>query len=490
MVAQAHSAVTNFLITSGTSNEFDISFGNDAWGVMAGPNEDPDNPSAIDPTSTYNSCTLPTAPQGSATFPILPCHENRVDGPTLITITFNETDDFPGTRNATAIFTQVNTDVTNPQAIELAESQTLYTAGQPVTLNFTWADVCQIGFNGNLNQNGQCQNAAGELISGTIPVNIGLDNQSNGQISSQLVNFRLYNPDPSLGVIPLGDDGTPCGFANAADSRTGVCEILPLAGDEGAFLVASAEGFDATTRFAGPAIRIEDSFDGQIDSLSYTGIRLYFFESADPLTYFPFSNDALVVDLSINNPSPLSLIDDEVSGLTNGTTYTVLAASIDESGTVSQFFLPTNTAEGAGYCSSGLCPTVIPSQIAGVIAESDCFITTATYGSPFAYQVRSFQAFRERFLRNTFLGEKIIDLYNKFGPVAAVKIRSNKSLKLFSSITLYPFYLFSKLSLKVGLFLSFILSLGLLLLLFLVYKSILRKKKFYGLKSFDKALIK
>ena len=488
MTAQAHSAVTNFLITSGTSNEFDISLGNDAWGVMAGPNEDPDDPSAIDPTSPYDSCVLPTAAQGSAAFPILPCHENRVDGPTLITITFNETDDFTGTRNATAIFTQVNTDVTNPQAIELAESQSLYTAGQPVTLNFTWADVCQIGFNGSLNQNGQCQNNAGELISGSLPVNIGLDNQSNGQISSQLINFRLYNPDPSLGVIPLGDNAEPCNFANSGNAPRGVCEILPLAGDGGAFLVESAEGIDASTRFAGPAIRIEDSFDGQTDSFAYTGIRLYFFESDNPQDYFPFSSDALVVDLPINSPSPLSLIDEKVSGLTNGQPYTVLAASVDESGTISQFFLPTDTAEGTGYCTSGFCPTIIPSEIAGVIAESDCFITTATYGSPMAYQVKVFQAFREKFLRNTLLGEKIIELYNSFGPVAAVKIRSNRSLRFLSRIGLYPLYLFSALSLHIGLILSSILSLLFLLFFFCRSKAI--NKVFYNLKSFNKVLSK
>jgi hypothetical protein len=416
---KAHATISNFQITRGTSNVFDIRINQDAWGVMAGPNFDPTGVISVDPTRTYDSCELPTG--AAAPFQILPCHPDRVDGPTVISIRFDETSNFNGARPATAVFTPIATQTNpNPQPEELARSNSLFVSGQPITFEFTWADVCVVIFDGTMNADGQCQDSMGNLISGNVPVNIGVN------------------------------DGSPCEFTTNPTIVSGVCDILPIPGDSGAFLETSLEGNPRQTRFLGSNLSYSNDFNGgQTVNLNYTGIRLYFFESSDPLTFFPFSGTARIVDLDISSPNPVNLDEDRISGLTNGVTYTVLASSIDESGTISQFLLP-QTGANPGYCDNGFCPQITPSQVAGVIVDSSCFITTATYGSKYAYQVKTFQNFRETFLRGTYLGDKLIGLYNHYGPYAAVFLNNNSYLKPVVRVLLYPFYLFSKMSLSLG----------------------------------------
>jgi len=467
---KTHAAVTNFRITGGTSNNFDITLTRDAWGVMAGPNFDPDGIINVDPTEPYNSCELPTAASGSGSFPLLPCHEDRVDGPTVITIIFNETEEFTGSRRATAVFTTNDDEAQNQQTIMLADSDLVFTQGQPVTLEFTWAEVCEIGFGGQMNSSGQCEESGGgALISGNIPLNIGIsDGTEVGQISNVQVTFRMYNPGGEIGFMPVGDNG-PCDFATTPIT-TGLCELLVVPGDEGASVIPSFEG--SSTRFFSSSLSYTNAFTGRSVNINYTGIRLYFFESTDANTYFPFSGVARIADLDINTATPLDLDEDSIGNLSNDVTYTVLASSIDESGTISQFFLPLTDGSGTpvGYCSSGLCPTVRPSQIAGVIAESDCFITSATYGSSSAYQVETFQAFRERFLRGHYLGDLLISFYERQGPKAAVYINNKSYLKPAIRFLLFPFYLFSKLYLSLGAFLATSLLVLFTFLIFILLK--------------------
>ena len=481
---RAQAAVTNFVL-SGTSQLFDITQSQDAWGVMAGPNHDPDGVITIDPTKPYNSCQLPTAPKESTSFPILPCHPNRVDGPTEITISFNEdSDEFTGFKNATAVFTPIGTSSNlDPQDTILARNENQFAQGQTATLKFTWDDVCRIVFEGTMNDEGLCvdnSTTPPQPLSGDVQIRIGLSDNTDSlkQISSQTINFKLYTPDKEIGILPLGDNGKPCDFTNpptttASPDRdgtelTGVCDILPIPGDGGAFLEVTTptdpitpDAYLRQTKSLGSRILYTNSFSsaGTTDtgtnllSLSYKAIRLYFFKGSDLKTFLPFSTQVLFVDLPVSSFSPISLNENYISGLENGVTYTVLAASVDESGTVSQFFLPsTSSLNGTsqGYCDNGFCPQITPSKVAGVIAESDCFITTATYSSEFSYQVKTFKNFREKFLRNHPLGDKIIKLYDNYGPYAAVFINENGYLKLVIRGLLFPLYLFSKLSLSIG----------------------------------------
>ena len=446
---KAQAEISNFRIISGTSNVFDVRFDQEAWGVMAGPR----NPSELKP---YNSCELPSDP-------ILPCHPNRVDGQTVILIRFNETNTFDGFRLATAVFTP--TAQQNPNSQFRLTSSKSFTSGEPVSLEFTWGDICTTAFGGEIHE-GQCKDDENRnLISGNVPLNIGLsDGSVFGQISSQQVNFRLYNPGSEIGIMPLGNS-EPC--SNQTSSVSGVCDILLLPGDDAAFLETTPNEVGRRTRFLNSRLQYPDAFNNNnTTSLTYTGIRLYFFEGDDPEKFRPFLQ-AKIVDLDISSSNPVTLKENKISGLTNGVNYTVLASSIDESGTVSQFFLPEDDAYGnRGYCSRGFCQQITPSQVAGVIVDSSCFITTATYGSKAAHQVQTFQKFRETFLRGHFFGDKIIIFYNSYGPYVAVFINNNPRLKPLVRTVLFPFYLFSKLSLSIGL--PYSLSLLLLGLLFII----------------------
>ena len=517
----AHSAVTNFQILDGTSRLFDIRVNQDAWGVMAGPIEDPDIGSSacspqeldnidlifVDPTKPYDSCAIPTRSRcGTGPAEILPCHPNRVEGLTEISIRFTETSDYTGARVARAVFTPIVANGETPNPIEVAESANLFTTGQVISLEFTWGDICTRVFGGTINGEGRCvdnSTTPETPLSGDAQIQIGItDNTPFGFVSSQTINFRLYTPDKDIGTLPLGDSSgtpTPCESTGGIvtpdfnTTLTGVCSILPIPGDGSVFLESSLSDFQQQTRFISGNIAYPDSLATTATTersvnINYTGIRLYLFPGSDPATFFPFSDAAVVRDLDIDSPVPFSLDEKKISNIENGQTYTVLAASIDESGTISQFMLPLDSITNPGdlgYCSNGnipdaaipsigFCPQVTPSQVAGVIVDSSCFITTATYGSKSAYQVQIFQDFRERYLRGHALGDWVINKYNSYGPNAAVFINNNSYLKPIARGLLFPFYLFSKFSLNFGITLTLTI-LG----VFLFLLSLMLRKRFH-----------
>ena len=49
-------------------------------------------------------------------------------------------------------------------------------------------------------------------------------------------------------------------------------------------------------------------------------------------------------------------------------------------------------------------------------SADDCFVVTATYGSPLAAEVRVFRAFRNRLLRRSARGRAMIGWYENVGP--------------------------------------------------------------------------
>jgi len=64
--------------------------------------------------------------------------------------------------------------------------------------------------------------------------------------------------------------------------------------------------------------------------------------------------------------------------------------------------------------------------IAGIF---DCFIANAVYGNPVAPDVMAFRLFRERVLRRTAAGRRLIDIYNAYGPGYAHWLRDKPGLR-------------------------------------------------------------
>lgn len=467
----SYGAVEQFRILRGTSNNFDIRVNQDAWGVMAGPN-------ATGTNQVFNSCGI-VPPEVGGVFEITPCHPQRVNGDTDIVVNFIETGDFSPARQVYAVYNLLNTSgtgggVQTGELVKLAESSQIYLPNQQAQISIQWREICE-ALNGQMSPDGFCTSDGtdtGAFVSGNLNVDIGIWTGADfGLVSSQPVTFRLYNAAPELGIMDFNTE--PCDVPPPADpslpAKTGFCDIGLFPGDGGGF-VTTDEGPGPSTRLVNPGagITYTDVRTGQTETLRYTALRLYFAESPDLL--LPF-NDIDREDFPLQSTSPLVFEEDSFSRLQNGVRYFFRAASIDESGTVSQFF-------SDDYCPDiNVCPSITPSEVAGVIQESSCFITTATYGSQSAHQVQTFQKFRERFLRSSNLGQKIINLYEAYGPHGAVFLNNHSYFKPAVRMALFPLYVFAQSSLNFGFFFTTGLALALILTLLLFLRQHLFKKE-------------
>lgn len=63
-------------------------------------------------------------------------------------------------------------------------------------------------------------------------------------------------------------------------------------------------------------------------------------------------------------------------------------------------------------------------------SSSDCFVVTATFGTPYAKEVIKYRNFRDKYLSQYFIGRTFINLYNFWGPKLAAIVKKNLRLKL------------------------------------------------------------
>jgi hypothetical protein len=68
--------------------------------------------------------------------------------------------------------------------------------------------------------------------------------------------------------------------------------------------------------------------------------------------------------------------------------------------------------------------------------KSDCFVVTATYGTPHAKEVIRYRNFRDNYLRKFFLGRILIRIYESVGPYLAQLVTRSAYVKSISSFTL------------------------------------------------------
>jgi tetratricopeptide (TPR) repeat protein len=69
------------------------------------------------------------------------------------------------------------------------------------------------------------------------------------------------------------------------------------------------------------------------------------------------------------------------------------------------------------------------SQTTTTSSSSDCFVVTATYGTPYSPEVIKYRYFRDEYLTKNILGKKFINHYYRFGPIVASYIKKHPNLK-------------------------------------------------------------
>ena len=476
------------------------------WGVFVG---------VADPSQRlpYNNCgfDLPTDDDGNSLFE--GCHPGRVNGNTDITVTFRESENIENSVPLAIIRGQNNNNIVlNPNQNPAGQSG----ANQIGSVTFSWADICQrlndgTGSGGAIITSGtgpetriECQ-MDNTPINGNVRITFGFG-QRNGNThdpsSNTDVEFNLYSPDRSLGIINQNDSSapppTPTPDCQNTPSRDfGFCDISIFPGDGGAFL-APREDRPRVNQVTGrnPSLTILGAFTNEPATFSIRpiGARIFIsraaeftFAQAQPIN--GLFGDALRPEGE--NGSDVTFINNgEIDNLTleNTLEYVARAATIDNSGTISQLMdavtycperpippsptLPTACSTFASCKQS--CPNFFftPSEVAGIIAENSCFITSITYGSAQAYQVKLFREFRAKFLWTNYLGRKFSDLYNAYGPYGALWIKKHPESKTVMRVALYPFYGFAYLSVHYGFLFALSLYLLGLVFFFLGFKKI------------------
>jgi hypothetical protein len=64
-------------------------------------------------------------------------------------------------------------------------------------------------------------------------------------------------------------------------------------------------------------------------------------------------------------------------------------------------------------------------------SDTDCFIATAVYGTPYAADIEVLRHWRDQFLRRRYLGRKFIHFYERVGPVLAGWLNQHQQYKPF-----------------------------------------------------------
>jgi len=436
---QAFGAPTNVRVTSGVSAVIGEPI-TQVWGAMVGPSDNTR-------TDAYNSCI--EIPDAVNTFE--GCNPQRVNGSTIINIQFTETDDLGSIPRAPVALVRrgaggggTTTGEFKPIGT-INQQQARSGSNQTGTLTFTWGDLCRALVNSE-NEPAQmdegtaginrCVDAAGNPVSGALQITYGFQTTPGAQqdtTSNTILSFYLYSPGPETGFIPKACDASP--------NRFGFCDITPFPSDSGATLNAPDGFFEESENrsnklVSGPSANIvgrgvfADASNTNLP-LSIEKIRLYF-STLDWSSAHPYANSEQFVELLLDT--------------TNSTT----------------------TADCPDYA-------VTPSEISGLITDSSCFITSATFGSPQAHQVTLFRKFRSKYMWPNTFGRFIARRYNKYGPAGARWVYQNPSSKKYVRVALMPFYGFAYLSVHFSFALAAFTYLFSLVVIVLGFKKIFSK---------------
>ncbi len=483
---QSYGAITNINVdgVSRMVNEIPRT----AYGGFAGPDLPANNPPA-------NNCELYAANVLSATpNNFQGCNINRVNLDTIITISFIDDSEFTG-RRAVAYIRPTTTAGVN---VELDTSTISYNSNNVASVSFTWRELCS-RLAGTVNSETLNNGSTRTSCSATetfIEVNFGISASVNASISDgaidngEIIRFKFSTPDLSFtNYIYSPASFSPSGCTSPSANADGLCDFEVQGSDESFRIVE-----EGTKR-----INSLGSVSGTSNS-QYIGFYFWFNSTSYQSIDFgsPTKRSALVRAASFGLGNT-SVLDNFVDGLVNDQIYFVKAGIVDEAGNISHitgdsFFtscgLPatsasTLTVSGTSTADLGTylnCPYVaIPSEVAGLLEDDlRCFIATATYGSPWSWQLRSLRQFRDQTLKTFYVGRQFIDFYYSYGPDWARWIHNNPSSKAFIRFALTP------LVLEVSLWntsMSLWLLIHLLLLLVLFYRKHLTHLLFVGILS-------
>lgn len=408
-----------------------------------------------------NTCTgtaINTSPK--------PCNLTAITPSTVLTISF------------TSAKTGYPTITDDQKTTVIKTNGASISTGNTATITLTWQELCQK----MTDNDSTCIPSNTSKVAATT-FYVGISKDATG---------TLTKPDDEAGQISVvvsdvmsvaGNDLAPA--TCAAGSTSSPCDYTIQSGDEKGHLtnLGKVGGFPNLTGIKIAAMRIfavPCTFDGS----QPTGVPAGSFDTISP-------DVPLQVDVKVSTDSAgnAQLADSDLTGLINDNAYCTKMGAVDQAGNVGLFTPGDGGVVGNGdtFCTQTFltsggatlpnsCHVIRPGEVEGVMSQN-CFIATAAYGTQWSFKVQAFRDFRNHFLLKSAIGKKFVKWYYTHSPYYAHKIAKSETARAITRGALTPIWLFARLSLKIGLLATTLLTFALFCSPFFIFANRRRKNK-------------
>lgn len=357
------------------------------------------------------------------------------------------------------------TDSDGGTALTTISASTGLTKGTVGTILITWRTLCAALFTA-ASDAGDATNCipAGDQVAGTFRVGISSTDDGDSLLNGSKDEYR------SITVIirrEIGQGTTEAGPSPAKncddDTAIGICQFEMGAGDEKAVVksMRALNGFPSST------------------NTQFKHVRFLF--STSGFEYIHAGSDYIDLPISGTDTTTFSVTPKRIEGLKNDTEYYFKAAVVDAAGNVGYYSAAADDTD-CSVAGDTLCRRVTPSEVVGVLSNTNCFIATAAYGgrdkdATFGREVAVLRDFRDQYLLNTALGRAFVRAYYIASPPLALAIIDQPAIRAVVRGLLAPFVLFAELAMNRGLWIAALASIVVLLIASAILIWILRKNR-------------
>lgn len=361
--------------------------------------------------------------------------------------------------NITGVFKETNLTFLGTQTTNLANGRFLLCNGtqeidRTTTLNenlqITWGELCNQITTGNTNSD--CSTNINQTL--TFGVGTSCNDIGNEKVNVKIVTRYVdvepnnnatnntYGPSP-LPVLPATEP-TP----SACTANAGACFFRVYPGDGKIFLDRQL------------GVGVAQNFPQASTGVVYEKLVLFFRETGTNID--DFSNDVNTFNaittadnfglISIDSAGTVS--SESIDGLSNDTRFCFKMGSQDTAGNIDYISSLDCSSAGSINDATSNCRNVctVPSEVFGLLTDTNCFIATAAYGSPLDGHVNRLREFKNEFLVPHYLGRKFVKLYYSVSPPIAQLVSGNEILKSFVRMVLWPVILTVELIFQFGVF--------------------------------------
>ena len=361
------------------------------------------------------------------------------------------------------------TDSDGGTALTTISASTGLTKGTVGTILITWRTLCAALFTA-ASDAGDATNCipAGDQVSGTFRVGISSTDDGDTLLNGSKDEYRsitvIVRREIGQGTTEAGPSlAKNCDDDSTGDPAIGICRFEMGAGDEKAVVksMRALNGFPSST------------------NTQFKNVRFLF--STRGFQYIHAGSDYIDLPISGTDTTTFSVSPKRIEGLTNDTEYFFKAAVVDAAGNVGYYSASADDTD-CSVASDTLCRRVTPSEVVGVLSNTNCFIATAAYGgrsknATFGHEVEVLRDFRDQYLMNTSLGRAFVRAYYIASPPLALAIVDRPAIRAAVRGLLTPFVLFAELAMNRGLWIAALASIVVLAIASAILLLILRKNR-------------